>query len=179
MTRSAALIAAALAGVIDAISHSESFHKHSIGISGKRQIVYFRVRETWRASPGFSYCMIRPIYQISMPSIATSTHCFWVYSYWIFNVWVSLLRAWIFGIWTLEKRLHFWKFRLSISNWWQFLYVGEGFNILVISSPTNFTFNIYDQGWFGYKFGHSWLINYDSYFYSFFTRVNVLLFNLP
>ena len=35
MTRSAALIAAALAGVIDAISHSESFHKHSIGISGK------------------------------------------------------------------------------------------------------------------------------------------------
>lgn len=34
MTRSAALIAAALAGVIDAISHSESFHKHSIGISG-------------------------------------------------------------------------------------------------------------------------------------------------
>ena len=46
MTRSAALIAAALAGVIDAISHSESFHKHSIGISGKRQIVYFRVRET-------------------------------------------------------------------------------------------------------------------------------------
>ena len=35
MTRSAALIAAALAGVIDAISHSENFHKHSIGISGK------------------------------------------------------------------------------------------------------------------------------------------------
>ena len=42
MTRSAALIAAALAGVIDAISHSESFHKHSIGISGKFSIVAFR-----------------------------------------------------------------------------------------------------------------------------------------
>ena len=43
-----------------------------------------------------------PIYQISMPSIATPTHCFWVYSYWILNVWVSLLRAWIFGIWAIE-----------------------------------------------------------------------------
>ena len=42
MTRSAALIAAALAGVIDAISHSESFHKHSIGISGRFRILSFR-----------------------------------------------------------------------------------------------------------------------------------------
>ena len=46
--------------------------------------------------------IIRSVYQISMPSIATPTHCFWVYSYWILNVWVSLLRAWIFGIWVLQ-----------------------------------------------------------------------------
>jgi len=43
MTRSAALIAAALAGVIDAISHSESFHKHSIGISADGT--------TWKSYP--------------------------------------------------------------------------------------------------------------------------------
>ena len=45
MTRSAALIAAALAGVIDAISHSESFHKHSIGISGKFPSI--SIRSPW------------------------------------------------------------------------------------------------------------------------------------
>ena len=44
---------------------------------------------------------VRPIYQISMPSIATPTHCFRVYSYWILTVRVSLLRALIFGIWAL------------------------------------------------------------------------------
>ena len=29
--------------------------------------------------------VVRSLYQISMPSIATPTHCFWVYSYWIFQ----------------------------------------------------------------------------------------------
>ena len=42
--------------------------------------------------------LVRPIYQISLPSITTPANCFWVNSYWILNVWVSLLRAWIFGI---------------------------------------------------------------------------------
>ena len=48
------------------------------------------------------FLIVRPITQISMPSIATPKHCFWLYSYWILNVWVSLLRAWIFGIWALQ-----------------------------------------------------------------------------
>ena len=50
---------------------------------------------------------IRPIYQISLPSIATPAHCFWVYSYWILNVWMSLLKAWIIGIsYTLYGKRH-------------------------------------------------------------------------
>ena len=44
---------------------------------------------------------LRPIYQISMPSIATPTHWEFIMSILKNNVWVSLLRTWIFGIWTL------------------------------------------------------------------------------
>ena len=47
--------------------------------------------------------LVIPIYEISMPWIATPAHCFWVYSYWILNVWVSLLRPWIFGIWPIYQ----------------------------------------------------------------------------
>ena len=55
MTRSAALIAAALAGVIDAISHSENFHKHSIGISGKFSYYTYNCSTLkWYFTPIFS-----------------------------------------------------------------------------------------------------------------------------
>ena len=49
----------------------------------------------------FSSRIVIPVYQISMPSIATPTH--WELSMSILknNVWVSLLRASIFGIWGL------------------------------------------------------------------------------
>ena len=50
----------------------------------------------------WSFLFVMPIYQVSMPSIATPTH--WEFSMSILknNVWVSLLRAWIFGIWALQ-----------------------------------------------------------------------------